>query len=63
MSIFDDYEEQAVEDGSWNWYYCSMLTEQTLDILEKPWPVYADSFDAAMNIFMVLVKLKYYGVQ
>ena len=40
-----------------------MLTEHTLDTLEKPWPVFADSFDAAMNIFMVLVKLKHYGVQ
>lgn len=63
MNLFDYYEEETVEDGSWNWYYCSMLTEQTLETIEKPWPVFADSFEAAMDIFMVLVKLKYYGVR
>lgn len=63
MSLFDYYDQKETEDNSWNWYYCSMLTEHTLDTLEKPWPVFADSFDAAMNIFMVLVKLKHYGVQ
>lgn len=31
MSLFDYYEQEATEDGSWNWYYCSMLTENTLD--------------------------------
>jgi hypothetical protein len=60
MPPFDYYEQD--EDGSWNWYYCSMLTENALETIEKPWPVFADSFDAAMNIFMVLVKLKYHGV-
>jgi hypothetical protein len=61
MPLFDYYNEQE-DDGSWNWFYCSMLSENTLDTIEKPWPVFADSFDSAMQIFMVLVKLKYYGV-
>lgn len=57
---FNNYYRE--EDDTWNWYYCSMLTEDAMHTLEYPWPVFAESFDAAMNIFMVLVKLKHYGV-
>lgn len=59
MMMLFDYTEDDGEDGSWNWYYCTMMEPETLAMEEESWPVFADSFDAAMNIYMLMVKLKY----
>jgi hypothetical protein len=60
MSIFDEIEaDESVEDGSWNWYYVTMISERSLEEVEQAWPVCADSFDAAMDIYQVVLNLKY----
>jgi len=57
MNLFDDYPTS--EDTSWNWYYCSILDELTTQIVEEPWPVFANSFDAAMDIYQLIMNIKY----
>lgn len=58
MTDFDyPYESEDDEDGNgWNWYYVTMWDMETGAEVHKPWPVFAEGFDAAMEIYYLLAK-------
>lgn len=54
---WDNDEEALHDDGNkWAWFYVSMYDMFTDDALEAPWPVFAQGFQEAMDIYEVLYK-------
>lgn len=54
---WDEDEESLDEDGNkWNWYFVSMYDMFTEDPLANPWPVFAEGFEQAMDVYEVLYR-------
>lgn len=54
---WDDDDYSLDDDGNkWAWFYVSMYDMFTDDPVEKPWPVFAEGYQQAMDIYEILYK-------
>jgi hypothetical protein len=57
MTDFEYFDYGDTEDGNkWNWYYVSMYNLESGAPVEESWPVLAQGFDEAMDIYQLLLK-------
>jgi hypothetical protein len=54
---WDDDENPLEDDGNnWSWFYVSMYDMFTEDPIANPWPVFAEGYQQAMDIYEILYK-------
>ena len=51
-----DEEEEDTDENTWSWFYVSMYDMFTSDPIENPWPIFAEGYQQAMDIYEVLYK-------
>lgn len=58
MTDFDyfDYEDDEEDGNDWNWFYVSMYDMDTGQPAAQSWPVFTQGFDAAMDVYQLLLK-------
>ena len=54
---WDDDENPLDDDGNnWSWFYVSMYDMFLHDPISEPWPIFAEDYDQAMDIYEILYK-------
>lgn len=55
MMTYHHWDEE--EEVGWSWYYVTAYHPEYGIVVEDPWPVLSPDADAAMDAYLILLKL------